>query len=230
MSQKAVYLVIVLLLLLLTGAASAAEETTSASFNASPTTGPAPRTVHFTDTSTHDPTAWSWDFGDGATSTAQNPSHTYTAAGTYTVSLTATNAYGSDTVSASYTFADGTRPKASATIATVDESGYDLLMASIGGDQQLNETTEGVDWLGIKAAAEAPYTATTGALFFAIIFSLPFIMQWLRQGNMAIPSVVGIILGGIMLMKAPAEYHLAAVAFIALAVLGVVWGVIKDRV
>lgn len=134
------------------------------------------------------------------------------------------------TQSATITLFDGLRPKASATIATVDESGYDLLMASIGGDQQLNETTEGVDWLGIKAAAEAPYTATTGALFFAIIFSLPFIMQWLRQGNMAIPSVVGIILGGIMLMKAPAEYHLAAVAFIALAVLGVVWGVIKDRV
>ena len=38
-----------------------------------------------------------WSFGDGGTSTLQNPSHTYTAAGTYTVSLTATNAQGSDT-------------------------------------------------------------------------------------------------------------------------------------
>ena len=41
--------------------------------------------------------AWSWSFGDGGTSTAQNPSHTYTAAGTYTVTLTASNAYGNDT-------------------------------------------------------------------------------------------------------------------------------------
>ncbi|RKZ10997.1 hypothetical protein DRQ50_14090, partial [bacterium] len=38
-----------------------------------------------------------WTFGDGGTSTAQNPSHTYNAAGTYNVGLTATNAQGSDT-------------------------------------------------------------------------------------------------------------------------------------
>jgi PKD repeat protein len=47
-------------------------------------------TCNFTDTST-DPdgpiVSWSWNFGDGATSTAQNPSRTYASAGTYTVSL-----------------------------------------------------------------------------------------------------------------------------------------------
>ncbi len=43
------------------------------------------------------PTAWSWTFGDSNTSTAQNPSHTYSSAGTYTVALTATNAYGNNT-------------------------------------------------------------------------------------------------------------------------------------
>jgi len=41
------------------------------------------------------PTSWSWDFGDGGTSSAQNPQYTYTAAGTYTVSLTVSNG-GSD--------------------------------------------------------------------------------------------------------------------------------------
>src|SRR5690606_30707756 len=34
---------------------------------------------------------WLWDFGDGTTSTAQAPSHTYAAPGTYTVSLIASN-------------------------------------------------------------------------------------------------------------------------------------------
>ena len=43
-------------------------------------------TVNFTDTSLG-ATSWSWDFGDGTTSTLQNPSHTYTAAGNYTVAL-----------------------------------------------------------------------------------------------------------------------------------------------
>jgi PKD repeat protein len=50
--------------------------------------------VLFSDASTGAPTAWAWDFGDGATTTRQNPMHTYAAAGTYTVSLTITAAGG----------------------------------------------------------------------------------------------------------------------------------------
>ena len=68
----------------------------TAAFSGSPTSGVEPLTVTFTDASTGDPTSWSWDFGDGGTSTAQNPTHEYTAAGTYTVTLTATNDCGSD--------------------------------------------------------------------------------------------------------------------------------------
>lgn len=67
-----------------------------ANFNCNVTNGDAPLTVGFTDTSLNSPTSWSWDFGDGNTSTSQNPIHTYTNAGTYTVNLTATNVYGSD--------------------------------------------------------------------------------------------------------------------------------------
>jgi len=68
-----------------------------ANFTGNPTSGTAPLAVSFTDTSTNSPTSWSWTFGDGGTSTAQNPSHTYNSAGQYTVALTATNAYGSNT-------------------------------------------------------------------------------------------------------------------------------------
>ena len=50
----------------------------AASFSVTPTSGTAPLTVAFTDTSTGGPTSWAWDFGDGETATAQNPSHTYT--------------------------------------------------------------------------------------------------------------------------------------------------------
>ena len=61
----------------------------TASFSASQTSGPAPLPVQFTDTSTGYITNWSWTFGDGGTSTSQNPSHTYTNPGIYTVTLTA---------------------------------------------------------------------------------------------------------------------------------------------
>ncbi len=56
-------------------------------------------TVVFTDTSEGNPTRWQWNFGDGNTSVLQNPSHQYSDAGTYTVTLTASNSLGQDTVS-----------------------------------------------------------------------------------------------------------------------------------
>jgi PKD repeat protein len=59
----------------------------TAEFGASPLTGNAPLAVTFSDLSTC-ATTFAWDFGDGSSSTQQNPSHTYTVPGTYTVSLT----------------------------------------------------------------------------------------------------------------------------------------------
>jgi len=68
--------------------------TISADFTAAPTTGVAPLTVQFTDTSTGGPTMWSWNFGDGGTDMVANPSHTYTNPGTYSVTLTASSQTG----------------------------------------------------------------------------------------------------------------------------------------
>ncbi|HVK56083.1 MAG TPA: LamG-like jellyroll fold domain-containing protein [Burkholderiales bacterium] len=68
-----------------------------ANFTASATSGPAPLTVNFTSTSTGTISAYAWSFGSGATSAAQNPSYTFTSAGTYSVTLKVTNAAGSDT-------------------------------------------------------------------------------------------------------------------------------------
>ena len=68
-------------------------------FTASPLTT-CSGTVQFTDQSTGAPTGWRWDFGDNTGSTQQNPAHTYAAAGTYAVALTATNANGSSTSAA----------------------------------------------------------------------------------------------------------------------------------
>jgi PKD repeat protein len=68
-----------------------------AEFSANPTAGYAPLAVQFTDLSLDAPTTWFWNFGDDQISTLQNPSHIYYQDGNYTVSLTATNASGSDT-------------------------------------------------------------------------------------------------------------------------------------
>ena len=65
------------------------DRTVSADFTANPRKGRAPLAVAFTDLSTGSPTGWLWDFGDGQTSTEQNPMHTYQEPGYYAVKLTA---------------------------------------------------------------------------------------------------------------------------------------------
>ncbi len=67
------------------------------SFWGSRTSGTAPITIGFTDASTNTPTAWNWSFGDGTYSTVQNPRHTYSKAGNYSVTLSASNAAGTGT-------------------------------------------------------------------------------------------------------------------------------------
>lgn len=88
-----------------------------AAFTYSPAAPVNGQSVAFTDVSTNNPTAWSWSFGDTATSTLQNPTHAYSAAGTYTATLTASNATGSNSISQSITVSQaGVAPVASFTI------------------------------------------------------------------------------------------------------------------
>ena len=70
-----------------------------AAFTASSTSINLGQTIQFTDQSTGNPTSWSWDFGDGGTSTIQNPSYTYTKSGSYNVSLAVNNSTGSNSIS-----------------------------------------------------------------------------------------------------------------------------------
>ena len=68
----------------------------NAAFTPDKTSGVFPLTISFNDRSTGSPSTWSWDFGDGTTSTDQSPSHTYTAAGKYNVSLSISDGTSSD--------------------------------------------------------------------------------------------------------------------------------------
>ncbi|HUR28760.1 MAG TPA: PKD domain-containing protein, partial [Planctomycetota bacterium] len=61
-----------------------------ADFTATPTSGPRPLAVQFTDTTSGAATDWEWDFGDGTGSTARHPLHVYTHPGSFSVKLSAT--------------------------------------------------------------------------------------------------------------------------------------------
>ena len=79
--------------------AGASNQPPTAVMSATPSTGAAPLTVTFNGSGSTDPdgtiASYSWSFGDGGNSTAANPSHTYTSAGTYTATLIVTDNAGS---------------------------------------------------------------------------------------------------------------------------------------
>ena len=112
-----------------------------ASFTPSVTTQTAGLPISFTDTSTNTPTSWLWDFGDGTSSTLQNPSHTWTTAGPYTVSLTASNGVGPSVPSATVGITidpDGSPPTTPATFtaaangSTVIDLGWGASSDNVG--------------------------------------------------------------------------------------------------
>ncbi|MCX6551369.1 MAG: SUMF1/EgtB/PvdO family nonheme iron enzyme, partial [Acidobacteria bacterium] len=75
----------------------------SASFTFAPASPTVGQSVQFSDASTGNPTSWSWNFGDGGTSTVQHPSHAYSTAGSFTVTLTVASAGGSNGTSRTVT-------------------------------------------------------------------------------------------------------------------------------
>ncbi len=78
-----------------------------ANFTFSPAAPTAGSPVAFADSSSGGPFSWTWNFGDGTTSTQQSPAHTFSAPGTYTVGLSAGNASGTGTVTKSVTVGAG---------------------------------------------------------------------------------------------------------------------------
>jgi gliding motility-associated-like protein len=73
-------------------------QTPVANFTGSPLSGCQPLVVNFQNLSTGNPTSYLWDFGNGNTSSQQNPTAVYLNPGTYTVKLTVTNANGNNTL------------------------------------------------------------------------------------------------------------------------------------
>lgn len=215
-------------------------ERETASPPATPLAGLAPLTVQFTDTSTGSPTSWAWTFGDGNTSTAQNPQHTYTAPGLYTVTLNATNEYGSDTEtktdyitvysSGTITVSSSIRPRASATIPTLSTDLKDDLIDSLGGETVPEPGNDTINWTGLISTIAGAYTSVLGPLAYTLIFSIPFLMMWITQRDMTLPGLVGALFGLFIIVRLPAEFHLVAVTFIAISIVAVVYSLVKERV
>jgi len=112
-------------------------------------------TIKFTDSSYYDPTSWHWNFGDGSSSTLQNPVHQYNASGTYEVTLTASN--GTDTASATKTivvkiglFSTDTFICASDSIVLNAQNPGSVYTWNTGNKSQTQPADTGIYWVKIS--------------------------------------------------------------------------------
>lgn len=135
-----------------------------ASFTKNSTGGQFPLAVAFTDTSTHTPTSWNYtiaeigNFTPISIATTQNPTYTFLVAGNYSVQLTVTNTYGSNTSAANTSWVNATNPAVTASFtsssnpalpgATINfndtSSGTPITWDWGFGDGSANETTQNV--------------------------------------------------------------------------------------
>lgn len=134
-----------------------------AAFSADVFSVPCPGTIRFSDQSGGNPQQWQWDFGDGSTSSRQNPEHTYAQPGNYTVRLKAINSLGSDSLEQD---------------AFVTITGYDVQVSTssssicTGDTIQLSTTISGNNAVSGYAVTSIPYaplspSASTTAIALA---------------------------------------------------------------
>lgn len=130
-----------------------------ASFTTGSLTGIFPHSVTFTDTSTGSPTSWLWDFGDGESSTSQNPTHIYSDPGTYTVYLYATNDCGTH------------RSEQSTVVQVNDEPGFSWNPADVssGFVALSNYNTTFTETAGDSQEARSTLPKLTGKWYFEAI-------------------------------------------------------------
>jgi len=137
------------------------------SFSATPVTGIAPLTVAFHDTTPQKTSGWSWDFGDGFTGTEQDPVHSYTLPGTYTVKLSASDASGTVSLTKERYITVNTNLTATALSPAWGVAGTTVPITISGGNftrERSANLTRGAVTIPVTDATSADGTNCTGTL------------------------------------------------------------------
>lgn len=160
--------------------------------------------VQFTDTSTNYPASWSWDFGDGTTSTDQNPIHNYTKFQQYTVTLTVTNAGGSSS----------------------NTTQYNHMFVPPNNYSQYKDVmfTKNMTAWDFPVNLTNFYTSFMPSWFFwLVILLIPYIGMYTRQGGIEIIAVIYLFTGGFLAFVMPAVLAPFAKWFLILGGAGVIY-------
>jgi len=141
--------------------------------------------VEFFDQSLHSVETWLWDFGDGNTSTEANPVHSYSSNGTFTVELTVTNQYGTDSETATnYITID--KPAAPSTTDGSGQSGSSVTLYASGAGT--------LDWYNASTGGTLVNTGTvfnTPALYETTTYHVEDVIQDQEQNVGALDNSIG---------------------------------------
>ncbi len=122
------------------------------------------------------------------------------------------------------------RVMANVTLTPLPTDAYQAFYDAMGGNESpVDEADARVNWTKVLGSVMKTYTVPLGNVVFVVIFAIPFILMWIMHGDVTIPSILGIILGAFILTMLPAEYHLVAVAFVALSIVAIIYSLMKER-
>lgn len=164
-------------------------------------------------------TTWTW-YIDGVvqSNNYDNLTTSFTDPFNSNVSVIATNATGSSPMLTWYPVVH--REMSTTQVETLNESGYDRILGAFEGDTDFEE---------FFAASAVPYTIPFGRLFFLFVYSIYFVMLWMRQEKSIIPIVLAFSIGGIFLGMISEDFAKTAVLFIIIGAMGVLYSVYRER-
>lgn len=201
-------------------------------------------TIKFTDTTGGPITSWDWSYGDGFSNLnpAADPivEHRYTFGkhpilmqnGFKLLEVTLT-INGAASHSETINFTTGL-PKLiieTDNVTLMNENLSQNYTEALTGNRTAPPGWSGFDWVRGIATTEETYTSVLGTtVFLILIFSVPFIMNWIITKDFVVAGIIGGFLGVFIIVRLPANMQLLAVTFIAMSIVAVIYSLVKERI
>lgn len=165
---------------------------------------------------------WQWNFGSDNVQTGGNGLESwveYSIDGSYTISIRAESIFG--TAQDSLTIISGRLSRPIATTPTTELEADGIYEVT---DALTPEQNGMPDLWGFIQTLSKPFTDIIGAWFYLVLFAVPYFIIWIRQKNIIIPSILGVMFGAWVLVMLPATALPAAIGILALAITGGLYG------
>ena len=116
------------------------------------------------------------------------------------------------------------RPNTTTTLTPVPTSRLQIITDLWGG---YNTTTESPNWGMLIYNAGMVYQDAIGQIAWVILFALPFLMMWIVQADMTLPSLVGMLFSLYVFLKLPTQYIMLSVGMFAISIAALIWSLYR---